>query len=240
MNKKTFPILLIGFVLLIVVLTACSSPTTAIPTLSPFATAFSAPDSGTSAFIVTATPSVLGAPGMITPSAQTPASSTADICNDPQAVALIDSLKSATLTSDGVILSSLVSPARGMDVALFRDGTVINYDQEHAKFLFETTFEANWGAEPGSGADKVGSFHEVVVPELVKIFNQSFTLHCNEIPHGGATYSIEWPYDGSYYSIYYPGTDTNGNLDWHTWVVGIDDENGKPYIYALRQFFWEP
>ena len=240
MNKKNFPTLLIGFVSMLTVLTACASPTTAIPTQSLFATAVPSPLGGTSALIMTATPSVLGTPGVITPPAQTPASETADICNDQQAVDLIDSLKSAVLTSNGELLSSLVSPTRGMDVAFFRDGTVINYDQEHARFLFETTFEANWGAEPGSGADKVGSFHEVVVPELVKIFNQSYTLHCNEIPHGGATYNVEWPYDGSYDSIYYPGTDTNGNLDWHTWVVGIDSENGKLYMYALRQFFWEP
>ena len=154
--------------------------------------------------------------------------------------ALIDSFKKAILTSDGPLLSSLVSPARGMDVAYYRDGTVITYQPEHAKFLFETTFEVDWGTEPGSGAMKTGSFHDVVLPELVRIFNQPYTLHCNELKVGGATYEPVWEYENEFYSIHFPGTPENGNMDWHTWVMGIEYVSGKPYVYALIQFFWEP
>ncbi|HLA06349.1 MAG TPA: hypothetical protein VJ022_02820, partial [Anaerolineales bacterium] len=71
------------------------------------------------------------------------------------------------LKSNGVLLSSLVHPSRGMDVRYFRDGNVINYTPEQAKFLFETTFEADWGNAPGSGLPKKGAFHDVIVPELV-------------------------------------------------------------------------
>jgi hypothetical protein len=98
----------------------------------------------------------------------------------------------------------------------------------------------NWGTEPGSGAEKIGSFHDVVVPELVKAFNQPYSLHCNELKHGGATYEPEWPYQGDFYSIYFPGTEANGFMDWHTWVVGVEYVNSKPLIYGLTQFFWEP
>jgi len=101
-------------------------------------------------------------------------------------------------------------------------------------------FEVNWGTEPGSGAEKIGSFHDVVVPELVKAFNQPYTHHCNELKHGGATYELEWPYEGDFYSVYFPGMEANGFLDWHTWVVGVQYVNNKPLIYALMQFFWEP
>ena len=144
------------------------------------------------------------------------------------------------LTSDGPLLSSLVSQPRGLDVAYFRDGTVINYRPDQARFLFETTFEVNWGPAPGSGLDEIGSFHDVVVPELVKAFNQPYTLHCNELKHGGATYEVSWPYQGDFYSVYFPGTDVNGLMDWHTWAVGIEYVNNKPYLYALIPFFWEP
>jgi hypothetical protein len=168
------------------------------------------------------------------------ASGTSGICADPQATALIDTFKSAVLHADGVLLSSLVSPTRGMDVAFLRDGTVITYDQQHAKFLFETTFEVDWGIMPGSGLAKKGSFHDVVVPELVKALNQPYTLTCNELKHGGASYKLEWPYQGDYYSVYFPGTEANANMDWHTWAIGVEKVNNKPYIYALMQFFWEP
>ncbi len=233
MNTRTLSILLIGFALL----AGCTLPSTPVP-LTPTPLVF--PTS--TLFIATQTPFSLTA-GAITPApgvTGSPASNPSSICNDPQVTALIDSFKSAILKSDGSLLSSLVSPSRGMDVAFFRDGTVITYDQNHAKFLFETTYQVDWGAEPGSGAAKRGSFHDVVVPKLRESFNQSYTLHCNELSHGGATYELKWPYQGEFYSVYFPGTEANGNMDWHNWVMGIEYANGKPYVYALTQFFWEP
>lgn len=173
-------------------------------------------------------------------STSTPSQSTSNICTDPQVVALIDSLKTAVLNSDGPLLASLVSPTNGMDVRWVRYGMVVNYDASQAKFLFDTTFEVDWGVQPGSGEPKVGAFHDVIVPDLQRLFNQTYTLHCNELKHGGATYELSWPYDKDFYSIYFPGTAANGNLDWHTWVAGIEYVNGKPYLYALTQFFWEP
>ena len=233
MNAKTLSTIFIGLVLLV----GCTLPSTPVP---PTPTLLAFPTS--TLFIATPTP------GSLTPVAITPPAGTAvtfpanpsTICNDPQVTALIDSFKSAVLNSNGPLFGSLVSPARGMDVAFFRDGTVITYDQNHAKFLFETTYQVDWGAEPGSGAAKRGSFHDVVVPKLRESFNQPYELHCNELSHGGATYELKWPYQGEFYSVYFPGTQANGNMDWHNWAMGIAYENSKPYIYALMQFFWEP
>ena len=236
MNTKTLATICVGFVLL----AGCTLPSTPVP-LTPTPLIF--PTS--TLFIATQTPAsqALTPGGAITPAPGTTVSSPANpstICNDPQVSALIDSFKSAILNSNGSLLSSFVSPSRGMDVAFFRDGTVVNYDQTHAKFLFETTYQVDWGAEPGSGAARRGSFHEVVVPKLRESLNQQYELHCNELSHGGATYELKWPYQGEFYSVYFPGTAANGNMDWHNWVMGIEYMNGKPYIYALMQFFWEP
>ena len=233
------PTLLTGLFLL----SACApsgpaSPTPPAPaTATLFVQAASTAIATGTPILVTLTP---GAFTAIAASAVTPPPAASDICADPRATALIDSLKSSMLKSDGSLLSSLVSPPRGLDAAYFRDGTVINYRSDQAKFLFETTFEVNWGSAPGSGAEKIGSFHDVIVPELVKIFNQPYTLHCNELKHGGASYELKWPYQQGFYSVFFPGTNTNGNLDWHTWAVGIEYVNNKPYLYALIPFFWEP
>lgn len=239
--KMILPTLLIGLVLL----SACAPSTAALtPTLALPATAtlttLTAPTT-----VATGTPILLtntpnGSGGSTAIPTLTPPPVAVDICADPQVTTLINSLKTAMLNADGPLLSSLVSPTRGLDAANFRDGNVINYTPEQAKFLFETTFEVNWGAAPGSGADKIGSFHDVIVPELVKAFNQPYTLHCNELKHGGATYEVSWPYQGDFYSIYFPGTETNGSMDWHTWAVGIEYVNSKAYIYALIPYFWEP
>jgi hypothetical protein len=235
MNTKRLLVFLMGLILSAAVVTACGSPAAQAPATPTF---IALPTSTLS--IGTQSPATPGAPTPLASGSVTAPSNPSTICNDPQVTALIDSFKSAILTSDGPLLSSLVSPSRGMDVAYFRDGTVITYRPEHAKFLFETTFQVDWGTEPGSGQMKSGSFHDVVVPELVSIFNQPYTLHCNELKHGGATYELTWPYQSEFYSIYFLGTQANGNLDWHTWVMGIEYVNGKPYVYALIQFFWEP
>ena len=238
---KTLSTTLLGLILLTSCSSPSSTPTPATPTLAVAPITSAQP---TATFIATETPSLLtptsGSFTALPALTATPPPAASNICADPQATALIDSLKASMLKSDGSLLSSLVSPPRGLDVAFFRDGTVINYRPDQAKFLFETTFEVNWGPAPGSGAEKIGSFHDVVVPELVKAFNQQYTLHCKELKHGGATYEVSWPYQGDFYSIYFPGTDANGFMDWHTWAVGIEYVKGKPYLYALIPFFWEP
>ena len=239
MNIKILSILLIG----IAVLTACASPaqTAPTPTLLVFMTPTLPAAPGSSQ--LTASPGAAqptANPLTTAPALTVTSSAPANLCADPQATALIDSLKTAVNNADGPLLAALVSPTNGMDVAFFHNGTVINYDQAHAKFVFETTYQADWGPHPASGQEKIGSFHEVVVPELKNSFAQAYTLHCNELKHGGASYPVTFPYNKGFYSIYFPGTDANGNMDWHTWVVGIEYVNGKPYIYALIQFFWEP
>ena len=219
----------------IFLLTGCNLSNSANPTPTQL-------DSATSGLFSTETPLPLLIPTLtpvFTPTATPIPPVAPTVCTDPAVLSLIDSLKRSMLTADGELLGSLVSPD-GMEVRYFRNSNVVTYSPYQASFLFETTFEANWGNDPASGLEKVGSFHDVIVPELVTIFNQSYTLHCNEIRHGGATYDVTWPYDKDFYSIYYPGTEANGNLDWHTWVVGVEYDNGKPYIYALMQFYWEP
>ena len=234
MNTKLFAAFLITCLML---LTSCTMPATQAPATPTF---LALP---TSTLFIGTPPTLSLTPGATTPipaGSGTAPSNPVSICNDPQVTGLIDTFKSAILKSDGQLLSTVVSPSRGMDVAYFRDGTVITYKPEHARFLFETTFVVDWGAEPGSGAMKSGSFHDVVVPALVSFLNKPYTLHCNELVHGGATYEMEWPYQGEYYSLHFPGTQANGNMDWQTWVMGIEYVSGKPYVYALIQFFWEP
>jgi hypothetical protein len=222
MNAKIASLVLTGTFLL----TGCGLTGSADLTPTPLA-----PNSP--GFISTGTSSLAPLPAVTA----TPV--TQSVCTNPAVVALIDSLKTSMLTADGVLLSSLVSP-NGMEVRYFRNGTAITYTPHQAGFLFETTFEANWGAEPGSGLDKTGSFHDVIVPDLVRIFNQPYTLHCNEIRHGGATYEVTWPYQKDFYSIHFAGTEQYGYLDWHTWAVGVEYDNNKPLLYALMNFFWEP
>ncbi len=231
------------FLLISLILYGCNVPPTlptTVPTLNIPATLTPAP-----AFTATTPPTATPLPTL---TATTPPTATSfplptgiSFCSDPAVQELIDSFKTALIKSDGEMLSKLVSPQHGMDVRAFRNGNVINYDPMHAQFLFVSTFQANWGNAPGSGQPVQGSFSNVVLPKLLLVFTQSYSLQCNQLQYGGATYTPVWPYPGTnFYSAYYAGTSANGYLDWYTWALGIEYAGNTPYLFALVPFFWEP
>jgi hypothetical protein len=163
-----------------------------------------------------------------------------DFCADHQPQVLINNFKSAVQISNGTLLASLVSPRHGMDVRLYRNERVVNYDQQKAQSLFDSTDSIDWGAAP-SGLETKGSFTEVIVPALLKVFNKDYTLTCDQVQVGGATYKANWPYAGiNFYSAYFAGTPNSNNLDWRTWLIGVEYVKGQPYLYAIMEFFWEP
>lgn len=164
-------------------------------------------------------------------------------CADTQVTSLLNDLKSAVLNSNGNALSSLPSPSHGLDLRFWRYGTLVNYSREQAQFLFDSTFQLNWGPAPGSGEDTLGSFAQVVLPKLTEVFGASNQLHCNDALDL-ATFSLEpWPPEYAnvnFYAVHKPGTDTYGGLDWRTWLVGVEYSGGKPYLFSLIHFQWEP
>ena len=196
---------------------------------------------------VSSIPVPLHVTGTASPRAGTatlPASSTASattFCADERSRSLISRFKSAIITADGALLASLVSPVHGMDARLFRNGRIVNYDREHAAALFDSSFVVDWGPAPGSGLATSGSFHELFVPDLLDVLTREYALSCNQIQVGGATYDATWPYAGiDFYSLHFPGTPEFGELDWHTWLLGMHYVGEHPYLYAIMQLKWEP
>ncbi len=225
--------------LIILTLTACSIPVdeapppTALPSDTPQPTLI-AP--------ATFTP-IPALTQVATPTLILPASTVSSLpfCDDPRGRELITSFGTAIASKDGGLLASLVSPSFGMDVRFYRDGNIVNYDVEHAKFVFETTFQADWGLSYGSGEPTLGSFQEIILPALQQVFAPNAVIECNQIKVGGTTYQALWPYQNmNYFSVHYPGTEQNGGLDWQTWAVGMDNVAGKLYLAALVHFVWEP
>jgi hypothetical protein len=219
------------FTLIIATLTSCSIPVDVAP--PPTALPLDTPKS------------TLIVPATFTPVptlTQLPASTFApSFCDDSRGLEVIKSFTKAIASKDGHLLSSLVSPSKGMDVRYYRDGNVVNYDVEHAKFVFETTFHANWGLSYGSGEPTLGSFQDIILPSLQKVFTSNAVIVCNQIKVGGATYQPIWPYQKmDYYSVHFPGTDEFGGLNWQTWLIGMDKAAGKLFVAALVHFVWEP
>jgi hypothetical protein len=166
----------------------------------------------------------------------------ATFCADSRVNTLLANLRHALTASDGAQLASLVSPVHGTDVRLYRYGTLVNYDAAHAQYVFSSTYEVGWGPAPGSGQETKGSFHVSVLPGLQEVFNASYTLSCNTVQTGGASYDTSWPaqYKNiNFYSVYKPGPGGQ-ELNWRTVLVGVEYAGGQPYVFSLTQMTWEP
>lgn len=155
---------------------------------------------------------------------------------------LIANLDAALTNNDGVQLSSLVSPAHGMTVSLWRYGRRVIFMPNDARWVFHSTYEHNWGEAPASGLETIGSFHVSVLPYLQDVFVSSYTLTCNSL--GSAPqYGVEpWPVlytNVNYYTVLKPGT-PGIDLDFRYFLVGVEFVQGQPFVFALIHFAWEP
>ena len=164
-------------------------------------------------------------------------------CSDARVMTLIQNLDSAVTGNNDDMLAALLHTRHGLDARLWRYGTVANYTQEEASWAFESEYEVNWGPAPGSGENTIGTFSEALLPKLQEVFNANYTTHCNDTLDL-ATFSVEpWPleYENiNFYTVYKPGTEQYGGLDWRAWTVGVEYIEGKPYLFSLIHYQWEP
>ena len=163
-------------------------------------------------------------------------------CSDPQVMMLLEQFIQAITGGDGAGLAALVSPTHGLNVNLFHSGNRASYSPDEALFAFDSTYETNWGAHPASGQPLKGAFRDMVQPDLLRVLQSQYETACNEIHLGSANYEYRWPVEYSnfnYYSLYKPGAPGN-ELDWRTWLVGVDYNGGRPFLVSLVQLFWEP
>ena len=166
----------------------------------------------------------------------------AKFCNDPRVNLLLDRLVEAMNRQDGELFASLVSPAHGLSLTYLRTGNTANYSVEEARWLFKSTYVTNWGTHPASGQEVKATFRDEVLPQLLEVLSGGFARGCNELLLGASNYIFEWPFEYrhiNFYSLHKPGS-TGVELDWRTWLVGVEYVDGQPYLFALIHLFWEP
>jgi hypothetical protein len=166
----------------------------------------------------------------------------AAFCADGRVNTLLSNFEDAIKTSNGGTLASLVSPAHGMTVRLWRNGNAITFFPQDARWIFDSTYEHNWGAAPGSGLDTVGAIHVVVLPKWLDVLNASYAPGCDVIQAGGASYNPAWPAihaNINFYTLYKPGPAGN-ELSWRTLLIGVEYVKDQPYIFSVTQMDWEP
>lgn len=164
-------------------------------------------------------------------------------CRDPQVQFLFDDLLIALQNENGELLSSLVSPVHGLDLRYFHDGTLANYTPEEATWVFDSSYEVDWGNAAGSGQPVAGTFREIPLPRLLEVFGADYELMCNDVGQLNAFAQQPWlpEYENiNFYQVFKPGSEQYGGLDWRAWLAGIEYVGGKPHLFALTNFEWTP
>jgi hypothetical protein len=160
-------------------------------------------------------------------------------CADPRIPLLIDQLKGSMNQSKGDIFASLVGSKHGVAINFWRDVPPINYTKVAAQSIFSDTTLYNWGSGPAAGpAGTMGTFAQVVQPDMVDVFNSSFQVGCDN-PSYADMYVNPWPHTNiHYYSILKPPS--ANAFDWKVWLIGFEYVDGVPYLYGTIHYVWEP
>ncbi len=160
-------------------------------------------------------------------------------CADPRILPLIEQLKQSTTLSNGAQFSSLVSPKHGLNMNYWQYSATINYTTATAQTIFTDPQIIDWGSGGASGISDIGTFAQIVQPQLVDVLNSTYQLNCDD-PSYASMYSNPWPYTNiHYYAVVKPPT-PDVVFDWKVWLVGFEYVNGQPYLFGTIHFVWEP
>lgn len=160
-------------------------------------------------------------------------------CADMRIAPLIDQLKQAVFLSNGEQFASLVSPTHGVDIRLWAYANAVNFSRDKVKTIFTSNESYIWGGGP-SGTPDVGTFADVVQPKMIDVFNApNKELYCDNLTKVYPL-AVPWPYPNiRFYNLYKPAT-PEVELDYRTWLIGIEYIDGQPYLYGMVSIVWEP
>lgn len=167
-------------------------------------------------------------------------------CQDTRVEALLERLIGSVKERDGDVLAELVSPAHGLTLYHNVWNPPVRFENPEAiPMLYLSTVDYDWGIQEGSGLPLVGPFKELVYPKLQDVLAYSHTRQCNvlepDVSVGATTGVVYWPveYANLNFVALYRQAPEGQELNWRTWVVGIEYVDGLPYIAVLVQFYWE-
>jgi hypothetical protein len=160
---------------------------------------------------------------------------------------LIESLDQAITNQDGKMLARLISPIHGLTIWHNWWNPEVTYaSPDVVEELFISTVDYDWGTEDGSGSPITGPFKDKILPKLQDVFLSDHSSHCNildtGISAGGTAGMLTWPSEYTnlnYIALFRSAPSADDELNWRTWVVGVEYVDGIPYVVSLVQYYWE-
>ncbi len=171
----------------------------------------------------------------------TEAVSSETFCADLVVNDLLSRLQKAVAEKDGKMLAELVHPDRGLRLRLNWWNEEIIVEGNDIQTLFRSQKKFDWGIEDGSGLPIRGSFSDVALPRLEKDLLGATQWNCDEGlfgPTAGITILPEGYEAVRFYSAHRPAP-AEQEMDWGTWLVGVERWEGRYYVSYLVHYRWE-
>jgi hypothetical protein len=162
-------------------------------------------------------------------------------CGDPEVTALLERFRQAVTAEDGKALLDIVHLERGLRVRLNWWNEEVKFDGPDLQTLFNAQRQYDWGMNEGSGEEIRGSFSEIVMPFLERDLLPASEQRCDEGlfgPTAGMTILPEGYEQVRFYSLHRPAP-AEQELDWGTWIIGVERWEGRYYISYLVHYRWE-
>lgn len=163
-------------------------------------------------------------------------------CEDRESRQVAQAFVEVIRDRDGESLAELVAEGRGLRIRRHWWNPEVFVSQKDLAGIFTSSEQYDWGRADGTGNDITGSFRMVVLPILDKNLLQATETGCNEILHGGTAGLVKLPqsYEGiNLYSFFRPPPKDGIEMDWGTWVVGIEKWHGEYRLSHLIHYEWE-
>lgn len=162
-------------------------------------------------------------------------------CADRAVTELLEQFEAAVAGADGEALSEMVHPDRGIRLRLNWWNPEVIVAGEDVPALFSASEQYEWGIEDGSGEPIRGSFSEIVMPRLERDLLGATAWACDEGQFGGTAGTTVLPegYEAvNFYSAHRPAP-AEQELDWGTWLIGVERWEGRYYVSYLVHYRWE-
>ncbi|MCZ6531181.1 MAG: hypothetical protein O6949_12775 [Chloroflexi bacterium] len=160
-------------------------------------------------------------------------------CEDARISDLANQFIVAVSERDGGTLARLVSPKRGLTIRHDWWNPEVNFSLSSVSGLFLDPAPMKWGVNRDSELEIDGTFRAVILPQLEDVFSIAPELNCNKLGAGSTAQDAIWPSEYSnmnYLSFYRAAPVPGSQLNWRTWVLGIEYLDGQPYIALLVQY----
>ncbi len=162
-------------------------------------------------------------------------------CSDAAVDDLLARLQKAVAEKDGDLLSELVHHERGLRLRLNWWNEEILVRGDELAGLFDATTSYDWGFEDGSGLPIRGSFRDVALPRLEQDLLGADEWTCDEGRFGPTAGSTVLPegYEAVRFVSAHRTAPIEMEMDWGTWLIGVERWQGRYYISYMVHYRWE-